>query len=335
MSTIFERVTDENRYPHSPDVIERETADQGFSKGWGLHLPPTEKYWFDVHTHLAAKNGPDSQQIRILLQKLKHYNIKKISVILPMVRTGELYPFTAFKPFPVPHTAWFMFMDYANPDIELIKEGVKAGIRGIKLHNSHIITDGSSHRVWLSEKWTKAFQMIERLGLPVLWHVTQRLTDSPYTKGKRNLYWKTGWKKGVCYTNQDLLEVFLEVIRNFPGINFISAHQLHLGWDRLASLFDIHKNLYTDTSVGCYLQEYDYLYESDRNYIRPYFIKYSSRILFGTDFILHAENEEDTISRIYGGHIRFIRQLQLPDDVLQLISHQNAERISLTPDSRK
>ena len=38
--------------PHSPDVLERETDDDGFSAGWGLHMKPSVRYWLDCHTHI-------------------------------------------------------------------------------------------------------------------------------------------------------------------------------------------------------------------------------------------------------------------------------------------
>ena len=52
------RKWDEKKFPHAPDVLERETAEKGFSAGWGLHQTPAETYILDCHTHMAKKTAP-------------------------------------------------------------------------------------------------------------------------------------------------------------------------------------------------------------------------------------------------------------------------------------
>jgi predicted TIM-barrel fold metal-dependent hydrolase len=292
-----------------------------------MHFQPTAATWFDAHVHFSLKKPASQQQILVYQASVKSYPVGKAAVVLPMSRSGKTSISLPHLPGAEPQAAWFLYLDYLHPDPVRLQEGIRAGISGIKLHNAMIITDGADHRCWLSDAWRQVFRLLEEHHLPVLWHVTQRLTDSPYTGGKRNLYWDTGWKKGIRYSNQDLLDVFLEIVHDYPGINFIAAHQLHLGWSRLAALLDTYPNLYTDTSVGCFVRELDTLYDQDRDRIRSFFIRYSRQILFGTDLILPVVPDESSIRRVYDGHIRFIRQLRLPDEVLQLISHQNAERI--------
>ena len=321
------RPADDVRYPHAPDVLERDTADLGFSRGWGMHFQPSTACWYDAHVHFSLKRQTSPRQIEVYRSSMSAYPVTRAAVILSMSRSRKAGINLPVVPDGDLQLAWYLYMDYRHPDLERLREGIRAGIRGIKLHNAMIITDGADPHCWLSDQWRQVFELLEQHRLPVLWHVTQRLTDSPYTGGKRNLYWETGWEKGVSYTNQDLLDIFIEVVRKYPGIPFIAAHQLHLSWSRLAMLFDSCANLYTDTSVGCFVREFDTLYDTDRDWIRSFFIKYCQRILFGTDFIMPATPSEASIRRIYDGHIRFIRQLRLPDDVMQMISHQNAERI--------
>jgi hypothetical protein len=45
----------EQLFPHSPDVKERLTSDEGFSAGWGMHFKPVEKCWLDIHTHIRKE----------------------------------------------------------------------------------------------------------------------------------------------------------------------------------------------------------------------------------------------------------------------------------------
>src|SRR5476649_972839 len=48
--------------PHAPDVLERETSDDGFSAGWGLHHLPAERYIIDCHTHMWATTAASVQR---------------------------------------------------------------------------------------------------------------------------------------------------------------------------------------------------------------------------------------------------------------------------------
>lgn len=329
----------ESIFPHSQDVIERNTSDGAFSSGWGMHFMPVERYWLDVHTHIEEKNPVKLRSIiSDYLSKTGTRNVKSMAVILPMLdemthksenpciqNSDDLKNYISLLN-KNENQFLMLYMDYKSPDVKLLEEAVRLGIRGIKLHNAGMIIEGGDHNIWLSKEWKAVFKAIEKHKLPVLWHVTQRLTDSPYVGGGRNSYWEEGWKKGIKYTNEDLLQVYLKVVEEFPGISFISAHQLHLGWDRLSALFEQHNNLFTDTSVGCFVRNHDEIYDTDREYLRNIFLKYNDRILFATDIIIREDRMEGC-NDLYDGHIRFIRQLRLPDYVLQKISHENAERI--------
>ena len=43
---------DASDYIHSPFVALRDTIDNGFSGGWGLHFQPSEEYWLIATTIL-------------------------------------------------------------------------------------------------------------------------------------------------------------------------------------------------------------------------------------------------------------------------------------------
>jgi predicted TIM-barrel fold metal-dependent hydrolase len=330
-------------YPHSTDVFEREVSDSGFSNGWGMHFMPVEKYWLDVHTHIEEKN-PDNLDgiMKAYLRLTNAHNVKLTTVILPMIdEIIHEVRYTSKRVFienskelqcyldkfgDKDKLIFMLYLDYKKPDVQLVHEAFKMGIKGFKLHNAPLIIDGGYHTAWLSKEWKAVFRAIESYRLPVLWHVTQRLSDAPYVGGGKNSYWEHGWKKGIKYTNEELLQIYLKIVGEYPGIPFISAHQLHLGWERLTSLFDQYENLYTDTTVSCFVRQYDELYDHDREYLRNIFLKYSDRILFGTDMIVTGERLAGC-NDLYDGHIRFIRQLRLPDEALQKISHENAEKL--------
>jgi len=333
----------ERMYPHARDVIERETSDGGFSRGWGQHFLPTEDYWFDIHTHVFEKREDVRGAISGHLRSIKDRNVLKLGII-PFATVvkgercadGDLFnQFISKKDMlsylsEILHTqnaSAMLYLHYTNPDLELIETAADMGISGIKLHNACVIMDGADQLVYLSKEWDKAFRLIGKRGLPIIWHVTQRLSDSLYTGSGRNSYWKVGWEKGIKYTNEDLLQAYLKVVGNHPEVNFVSAHQLHIGWERLTELFDLYPNLYTDSTVGCFVHKDDEMYEMDRSYLRDVFIKYSDRILFSTDTYAKKEIDASYIDFYYDGHIRFIRQLRLPDSALQKIAHVNTERL--------
>ena len=60
--------------------------------------------------------------------------------------------------------------------------------------------------VWDGRAWQEIFSWLEQSRTPVLWHVTQRVSYSPYHGGGYNAYFEDGQKRGVSVTNQQLLE---------------------------------------------------------------------------------------------------------------------------------
>lgn len=322
-------INNEYLYPYSPDVLERRNSDNQFSKGWGMHFIPSEKYWIDVHTHLRGNSLSELKLcVETYTSKILALNLEKTVVILNMDGSSESdfisYVMELKK---YDNLILMLYLDYKNPNVNFIEKCIQMGIQGIKLHNAPIIVEGADYNIWHSEEWGKVFKIIAKYNLPVLWHVTQRLSSCPYTGGGENTYWKDGWKKGVEYTNEDLLQSYLKIIKKHSDINFISAHQLHVGWKRLVDLFQEYNNLYIDTSIGCFVRKFDQIYDHDRQFLRDIFIKHSDRILFGTDLIMDKNVSDDHIISNFYGHMRFVKQLMLPHDVIQKVSHENAEKL--------
>jgi predicted TIM-barrel fold metal-dependent hydrolase len=350
----------ERLYPHSPDVAERETADGGFSKGWGMHFQPLEETILDVHGHIQFQSfGNADAVMKKQLELMRPLNISRCAVCSPMMvspadlesadvfsvdrltKIEELAPYLDLVE-KSGILALMIFLHHGNPDRELLRGCIGKGACGMKLHNAPIIVEAADPEIWLHDDWSAVFSDMEQKGLPVLWHVTQRLTDCPYTGGGRNTYWKDGWKKGVTFTNEDLLQIYLKVVEKYPGIPFISAHQLHIGWDRMAGLMDRYPNLFSDTSIGCQVNKGDRMHEGDVRRIREFFIRYSDRMLFGTDSFITDMTEGDSVFDAdvkeagIKNHIRFLRQIRIPYDALQKVFHGNAERLLRQPaDLRK
>ena len=347
MSKMIYNHENENRYPHSPDVLEREFAENGFAKGWAMHCKPVPEYYFDCHLHYSGEKENTAENLRFLAEAVQKLGVKRLLVIFQIygkkwnysMKTNNImdnFPYftpeelrkqiqNLFTDNNIGKYFWSAYLNYHSSERELVQIAADMGACCIKLHNAPQIEDNAPCDLWLSDEWQDVFASIAERKLLVLWHVTQRLPNCPYTGGARNVYWENGWKKGVTYNNEDLLQVFLTCCRRNPKINFIGAHQLHIGWERLDELFTAHRNLYADTTIGCQLRMYDDFYPHDKEYLRSVFIKWADRILFGTDtFGSYSELG-------YLQHMRFISAFDLPQDALDKICHGNLERLCNIP----
>ena len=338
----------EHKYPHHPDVLEREHLDNGFSRGWALHAKPQTPHFYDCHIHYSGPTeGTICQNIASDAKKPYSLGVKGAMVMLqtygkrwnPSMSSGEImdkFPYFTIKELEErlagfsesPHT-WAVYLNYHSPEVELVNAVADMGCCCIKLHNAALIEDNAPPDIWLNKEWSAVFEAIQRRNMAVIWHVTQRRSASAYTWGARNAYWQKGWANGTTFTNEDLLQVFLTCCNRYPGIKFIGAHQLHIGWERTEELFAAHPNLYVDTSTGGQLKLDEDFYPHDRDYLREMFIRNASRVLFGTDTFWGS------VGRVYDHtstlqHIRYIKKLDLPQEELELIAYLNSERLLQT-----
>jgi len=325
----------ESLCPHALDVLERQVTENGFASGWGMHFKPVADYWFDFHLHARPKAGDNLQKmVQPDLNAAGRHNVKGGMVLLqvhspgwqgnaPRALTMEDVAAVAKEMVAEGKITWAVWPHYSDPNPDIIYAARKAGARGAKIHNAPVIQDAADPNLWLSSQWQATFGAIAECGMPVIWHVTQRLPSSNYTGGGRNTYWKEGWEKGVTYGNEELLQVFLRCCERNPGVNFVGAHQLHIGWERLDALFSGYPNLYIDTTIGCQLQEWDTFYPEDKAYIRQIFIKWADRIIYGTDDVWGSPPTNHKQLE----HIRFVQHLDLPEEVLNKVAYGNAERL--------
>jgi len=346
----------EDRYPHAPDVLERLYAEDGFASGWGMHHKPVPKYYFDCHVHYSGTDKPplgdsirpyiDASDANKTLRNLfliRIYGDKKKSAVPDFVE-GSDFPAGQLGWYTVEGVKavlgdlmkggnyfWSAWIDHRQPDTKLLHAAADAGAKVIKLHNAPVIECNDPYDLWLGKEWQAMFKIMAERRLPALFHVTQRLPCAVYSGGGRNSYWKTGWENGVTYKNEDLLQAFMTCCRHNPDVDFIGAHQLHVGWDRLDELFTALPNLYVDTTIGCMLHLGDDFYPHDKEYLRQIFIRWADRIIFGTDTLwgLYSEAYYELILK---QHQRFITALDLPTDVLDKICHGNLERICKIPE---
>ncbi|MBI3947246.1 MAG: amidohydrolase family protein [Armatimonadetes bacterium] len=311
--------------PYDPDVSRRDTEDGGYSRGWGFHMIPSERYWIDCHTHFRFGSADEGHAGLVRwFDRLEAWRLGQIVAMDGSPSNLEMYAEVGHDP----RLIWLLWLKFDQPDLDACKRAFDLGCGGLKLHNAAVITSGSDYHVWENDDWAKVFEEVNRQKKPILWHVTQRMTASAYNGGGFQAYWSEGWKKGVTYTNEDLLQQQLRLMAAYRDIPFIGAHQHYLGLERLTEVFDAHPNFYIDTSVGGIVRWGDEMYPEDQAVWREFVIRYADRILFGTDSGVGSWGSTFELNvQAFLNHVRFVHQLRLPDEVLQKVTSANAARL--------
>jgi predicted TIM-barrel fold metal-dependent hydrolase len=320
---------DESKQPHAPDVLERETADNGFSAGWGLHHPPSETYIIDCHTHYRGEPDKKKDILRVVDKFYKRAGAMRLRRHVALSGTEDNMAAFGKAAAKDDRFLWMLVEEPVKPDLELLKKAAKLpGFVGLKVLNIAMMRgiEGSPED-WNRPEWDDVLAFLGDIGKPVLWHVTQRVTDCPHMGGGVNSYWKENPDRKRTFTNQNLLDMFMEKVTKHPKTNIIGAHHLHIGPEKAAKLFDSAKNLHVDLSCGNMVRPGDTLYEDDAERWRNYVLKYADRLLFGTDCILGAAGIW-YLWETLAGHIRFIHQLRLPKDALEKVTRENFERLA-------
>ena len=331
--------------PLDPYVAARDTADNGFSRGYGFYMRPYCYFWSDAHTHTCFSNFSQQERNRELI--MLHNAMRELDIVNCAVfcKTEQDLAFvdSVGKDAPV----WYV--EYNDPDVEKLHYyHERYHIRAVKKHNTPVLygefrgesvefPKGSGKIIpvtidmIVSDEWMKFYAECEKLGLPITWHTNNRYGPSPYNFGGDN---SKCWD-ALPYDNFYVLGLIEKILKTYPKLDIILCHQGFMGYQLLDELFRKYPNLYIDTSAGFLLQDGDYLTDKERARIRPFFIKWADRILFGTDANAMWEELETVseceIRRHVYNHVhpfkRFIQQLYLPQPVLSKIAHQNFERL--------
>jgi len=316
--------------PHSPYLQQRDTLDNGFSEGWMPHFMPSEEYWVDTHTHLGGVTDADGLR-QLLDDWFARLDAFRLGKVVAITDNEELFETLGEVMGKNPRLAWIYWPRYITPPLSLVRKAVQNGACGLKLHNNLLMEGTTPRTVWQEQAWQEIFAFAESNGLPILWHVTQRVGYSPYHGGGLNAYWQKGWEQGVDFTNEDLLQDMLALMRRFPKLKIIGAHQFHVGPERLQKLFQEYENLYIDSSCGMYLRWADEFIEDDRLLLRDFIEKWSERIVFGTDAEMRPDNIDELAVQSFLCHARFMLKLGLTDKALQDVAWRTALNLLKQP----
>ncbi|MEX2112771.1 MAG: amidohydrolase family protein [Pirellulales bacterium] len=236
--------------------------------------------------------------------------------------------------------------DFGRRMADQLAKAKELGASGLKVFKNlgleYRNPDGSLIRVD-DPRWDPIWEACAALGLPVLIHTADPKafflpideTNERWEELKRHPNWSFHGPGFPSY--DDLIQQFLTVVERHPRTTFIGAHVASSAEDlgAVGEWLDKYPNLNVDIAAR--------IAELGRQPFtaRRYFMKYSDRILFGTDGprvverigyhwrFLETEDENFPYAenafppqgfwRIYGVH--------LPDDVLRKVYNGNASRL--------
>jgi predicted TIM-barrel fold metal-dependent hydrolase len=253
--------------------------------------------------------------------------------------------------------------DYADIIAKYLEYQKEKGAQAVKVSKSLglYLKDVFGNYIHVDDKrfypyWKKAGE----LGMPVLIHSADPIESFEkmhYNSLRYNMInpkWDFSESFGVEGYNR-LLSELLNVVRDHPNTNFVSAHFSNLSTelDRLAEMLDTYPNFYVDPSAR---------FKNGLRYNTPaiydFFIKYQDRILFGTDSNCYAREKstEESLSETSAILADFFRRhwllletnrvdlyepnnrdryrdwlrltgLNLPEEVLEKVYYKNARRL--------
>lgn len=233
--------------------------------------------------------------------------------------------------------------DFGEKMAAQLEDSVDMGARGLKIFKALglRIRDKAGSLVSpdderLAPIWTKAGE----LGIPVLIHVADPVAffqpldrfNPSYLTLKRRPEWHFYGPEFPSF--EELMEAGIRLMSRHPETTFITAHT---GWysENLRfvgeQMLDQLPNMYTDFSARIRwlgIQPYS---------ARKFFIKYQDRILFGTDgtpspqlyqaYFRFLETADEYFEAAPGRPFSRIYGIDLPDEILEKIYHENAEKL--------
>lgn len=173
----------------------------------------------------------------------------------------------------------------SEPEVPLLEqlETIRAmGMDGLKLISGKPNVRHAIGRPLNSPEFEPMLQWLEDTGFPVLWHV-----GDPPEFWDKNLVPRWAREKGWWYeshlpSKEQIDREIAAVFSRHPSLNLILPHFFFLS-DRLeqaAKLLDQYAGFYLDLAPGV---EMLHNFTKDRERARDFFVRFSSRIIFGTD----------------------------------------------------
>ncbi len=322
----------------------------------------------DAHVHLPA----DTDASRALLEEAQ---VKVINICAASSRIGGCDAQRAwYRPLAARHPdrfAWvtsFNVEHFAAPDWaeraiaqlagDFAGDGAAVGCKVWKNIGMELRDPATGDWVFVDDpRFDPIFRWLEKEGRPLLMHIGEPLAcwqpldpASPhYAYYSTETQWHWHGRDDVP-THQRLMESRDAIVQRYPKLTVIGAHYGSLEFDlgEMAARFERYPNFFVDTSAR--LVDMGLHAAADREAVRDFFIRWSDRILWGTDTVCDRPISamDDTQREAHLGQVqrllrkewrffataddlnfngRTARGLALPDDVLQRLFLDNARRV--------
>ena len=242
---------------------------------------------YDAHIHTYVSR-PLDETVWFIKNAMKHFNHKKIMYnALPTYNISDNWVAFYCKA-NIPDT--YVNAGFCHPkncdDADYFYNQVKAyyemGCDGIKMIEGKPDSRKELGLELDCEAYCRAYKYMEDNGIPLLIHVND---PKPFwdIKSASEIAIKNGWVYGDSFPSYEKIRSEAERIADkFPDLKIVFAHFFFVSDDlEYADKFlSKHKNVCFDITPGT-----EMFSEFDKNYkrSREFFIKYSDRILYGTD----------------------------------------------------
>ena len=303
----------------------------------------------DYHNHLDAQD-PHSV-LRIMdecgIELIVNITMRVGREALEMVRKYHTAAPDRFATY-----GWMDWSDLQSPGffrraVDRLEELVEHGACGLKLWKdlgTSLSADGKLLQVD-DERLAPLFDKAAELGVPIMFHIADPdaffLPIDPENERYEELAAHPEWSfHGSHFSKQELLAQRDRVFARHPRTTFVAAHVAERpeNLEYVGRLLDTYPNVSVDIGARCAeLGRQPYT-------ARNFFLKYSGRILFGTDLVPEPEMyrlhyrflETDDQYFEYPSHASRqgrwnIHGLFLPDEVLGRVYRDNANRILKRP----
>lgn len=269
--------------------------------GGKTHRLNEETDMIDSHVHLRWPN--DIENLNMLRESIKAQAMCIVSVIGRDDINDNPALFAAKAAFP---NSIYIFpaLNHAGsfsggkvkpaPLDQQIDELVAVGADGLKM-----IESKPTHRKLVDipvddTYYEKMFTKMEEIGLPITWHVAD---PEEFWYPEKTPSWASGrgWGYDQSWPSKESFYIEVDsVLRQHPKLKVMLSHFYFLSSDleSAAALLDSYEGVCLDLAPGI-----EMLYNMSRNpdIARDFFIKYSHRIVFGTDIEAGATEQEAII----------------------------------------
>ena len=299
----------------------------------------------DYHNHLDAQ---DPQSVLRIMDECGIELIVNITMRVGRKALEMIRKYHTAAPDRFATYGWMDWSDLQSPGffrrvVDRLEELVEHGTCGLKLWKdlgTSLSADGKLLQVD-DERLDPLFDKAAELGVPIMFHIADPdaffLPIDPENERYEELAAHPEWSfHGSHFSKQELLAQRDRVFARHPRTTFVAAHVAERpeNLEYVGRLLDTYPNVSVDIGARCAeLGRQPYT-------ARNFFLKYSGRILFGTDLVpepgmyrLHYRFlETDDQYFEYPSHASRqgrwnIHGLFLPDEVLRSVYRDNAKRI--------